>query len=175
MERDMTLLKSPDQFKTDSGETRAKDWTDYLHDAILRETGEKPNFISADFALWSRVLKGRVNSGVDPFVFALMIDIIALDWKDDNELSPWQLTTHEYIYKFFTGRHKWFWRAVWFSRYAKGEKEISLYIEYLMKTETGHSMNSDEVINYCENILGGFEQKVIERRKDDKPSLSYIG
>jgi len=165
----MTLLKSPDQYKT-------KDWTNYLFSAILRETGSKWTPIAADVSLWTRVLKNRINSGIDPFVFALMIDIIALDWKDEQELSPWQLTTHEYIYKFFTNRRNWFWRAVWFSRYAKDEKETSLYIKYLVKSEVAHEKDNgvegkNELLRSCENILKGFEKKVIERRKDERPSF----
>lgn len=162
-------LKSPDQFKT-------KGWTDYLFSAILRETGNKWEPIAADISLWSRVLKTRANSGLDPFVLALMIDTIVLEWESHQELSPWQMTAPEYIFKFFTGRSKWFWRAVWFSRYSKGDNETSLYIEYLIKSEVAHNIaggveGKQKSLSSCETILSRFEEKVIERRQGETPAF----
>jgi hypothetical protein len=59
---------------------------------------------------------------------------------------------------------------VWFSRYAKGEKETSLYIDYLVKSEVAHSVNDDgKYLTSCMNILDEFERKVIERRGDEPP------
>ena len=165
----MTLLKSPDQLKV-------KGWTDYLFSAILRETGKKCKPSSNIVALWSRVLKTRVASEIDPFVLALMLDTIAIDWESHADLTPWQLTAAEHIFRFFIGRGKWFWRAVWFSRYAKGEKEVSLYIGYLVKAEVAQDIASGtegktSAVESCKRILSGFEEKVIERRKGEAPSF----
>jgi len=168
----MISPKFPDQFKTPSGLVKAKAWTDYLFGAIRRETGAKWKPIDSEVGVWSRVLKNRISSGLDPFVLALMIDIIALEenWDSLQELSPWQMTTHENIFRFFTNRKAWFWRAVWFSRYAKGETETSLYIDYLVKAEVAHSVHDDgKSLEICVTILDEFERKVIERRGNELP------
>lgn len=172
----MTLLKSPDLFKTAAGLNKSKDWTDYLFAAILRETGNKWKPTKNIISLWSRVLKTRIDSEVNPFVFALMVDTISIDWGKHGILTPWQLTSAEHIFRFFVGRSWWHWKAVWFSRYAKGEKETSLYIEYLVKSEVAHDMSDgvegkSNALQSCKRILQGFEEKVIERRQGDAPSF----
>lgn len=130
-------MNTPDRFKI-------HDWQAHLFNAVRRETrsGWKPK--STIVAAWTRVIKNltenKEHETIDPFVLALALDVIALEWGDHVVVSPWEVLAPGRLFYRFSGRSKAFWRAVYFSRYAMTEREVLFYRYHLTQYEVGLSM-----------------------------------
>lgn len=134
-------MKTPDQFKI-------KDWQTYLFSAVRREYDPAWKPKSHMVAAWTRVLKNLTQSKeydtLDPFVLALALDVIALEWGNVAVTSPWEILAPGKLFYRFSGRSKAFWRAVWFSRYAATEGEVQYYRYWITQYEAGLGMERGE-------------------------------
>ena len=126
----VTPILLPTQLKNEQ-------WYTYLAIAVARETGEPPAHRPYERTLWARRLRELAAQGVDPFVAAISIDLLALDWAHVSTLSPWLVLSPGYAlrWSYSYGRPPWFWRAVWFSRYAQTRAEVEYYHEWLEQAE----------------------------------------
>ncbi len=138
-------MKIPSEFKT-------KDWVSYLKLAVQRETGKQWKPKAHMIAAWTRVFKNLTQSkeydGIDPFLLALAIDVIALEWLGGDVISPWEVLAPGKLFYQFVGKSKAFWRAVWFSRYAITDREVNYYDYHLTQYEAGLAMEPGEFGRY---------------------------
>lgn len=124
-------LNTPDKFRTN-------DWTKYTFGAVHRETGEKWKPKGYVVATWTRSFKKLIESGLDSYILALGVDLLALDWSGVEFVSLWQtLSVGAFTFPFRQQllRPSYFWRAVWFSRYARTEHEVQYYRYWMSQIE----------------------------------------
>ena len=122
-------LPKPDRMSPD-------DWVVYLRQAVKRETGRPWQAAAWEVKDWSRRLRDAVG-GADPFVMALSVDVMAMNWGYEKTLSPQRALSHVRMLRWYYDmrRPRWFWRAVWFSRYAETHDEAAYYDEWLAQAE----------------------------------------
>lgn len=115
----------------------ADDWTIYLREAIKRETGQPWQVAAWEVKDWSNRLTMTVK-GVDPFVMALSVDVMAMNWGYERTLSPQRALSHVRMLRWWYDWRlpRWFWRAVWFSRFARTAAEVEYYNEWLAQAES---------------------------------------
>ncbi len=121
-------FKLPDKFTN-------QDWVRYLISAVRRETKKRWQPKSYVSGTWVRAINDRVKSGVEPIRVALMLDALALDWRNNSLELPWRLLSPERIYRELNGRPAWVWRAIWFARFAASDKEVDYYRFHLLRAE----------------------------------------
>ena len=90
-------IKPPSEFEI-------KDWVPYLKGAILRETGKewKPMY-----GTWTKKFKDLTEEGeynsIDPFLLALAVDVIALNWSSMKVVAPWEVLSPGRLFYQFSG------------------------------------------------------------------------
>lgn len=167
-------MKYPEQMS-------ANDFTRYTFGAVLRETGEKWQPKPYIVATWGRQFKSLLASEVPSYLIALGLDILALDWEYSVSLSPWEALSTGYLLKPFRdgGGGVWFWRAVWFSRFAKTESEVNFYNHWLTasrqgtETPTG-TAGKGEYIKDVREKLQRAEVKIKRQRRQPVFKLHWL-
>ena len=137
-------FKLPDKFTS-------QDWVQYLKSAVRRETGKRWQPKAYVTSTWVRAINDRVKSGVEPIRVALMLDALALDWRANSQELPWRLLSPERIYRELNGRPGWVWRAIWFARFAKSDREVRYYRFHLLRA--GIALAQPEGVTGRANIL----------------------
>lgn len=164
------LIKFPENFTPD-------DWLTYLIDALahLGNEYDAPNTIGK---AWKRSLSQLTREGTNPYVVALCLDIVAMDWGDhpQGRNDPWMRTRADRFLRPIMSYHRpnWFWRAVWFSRYARtsGERRFFSYWLSVADSAIGDAEKLSENDRRMENArraLTGAEQ-TIRDRDDEQPA-----
>jgi len=132
-------MKTPPQFSV-------KDWQSYVFNAVKRETGKpwgvKPHVIAA----WTRKLKDLLCDEVNPYMLALGIDVLALNWDSWRMTSPWEVLAPGSLFLPFRRYHRpmSFWRAVWVSRYAQTKHELLYYNYHMTQLEVAFELPEGE-------------------------------
>ena len=155
-------LKYPDRM---SGE----DWPLYLRAAINRATGTPWKAAKWEVKDWSNKLMENAR-GVDQFVMALAVDVMAMSWTTERALSPQRALSHARMLRWYYNmrRPRWFWRAVWFSRYARTPAEVAYYREWLEQAETALDASDGyggkrELLSRSKRMLAGAEAEITGR------------
>lgn len=123
-------IKTPPQFSI-------KDWQHYVFAAVKREIRKPWNVKPHVIAAWTRKLKDLLRDEVNPYMLALAIDVLALNWDSWKMTSPWEVLAPGSLFLPFRRylRPMPFWRAVWFSRYARDKHEVLYYSYHLTQLE----------------------------------------
>lgn len=107
------------------------DWLSYFGDAIFRETGTPWEPTDLDRTIVASKIKKATKGGIDLWMLALGLDILAVEWKERSRLwyaaqlfEPGPLMYP--LYEQGPVPEGW-WRDIWFSRYAEGEPEIDYF------------------------------------------------
>ena len=167
-------LPRPDRMSSD-------DWIVYLRASIKRETGSPWKAATWEIKDWSRRLKDSV-SGVDSFVMALSIDIMVMNWGYEKTLSPQRALSHTRLLRWYYDMRRpyWFWRAVWFSRYAETQAEVEYYREWLSQAEialdTGEGRDGKkDLMKLSRDKLHEAEQIITARNMSPTFQLNWLG
>ena len=167
-------LPRPDRMSTD-------DWVKYLRAAIKRLTGSPWGASVWEVKDWARRL-GESVKDVNPFVMALSVDVMVMNWGYERTLSPQRALSHVRMLRWYYDMRRpyWFWRAVWFSRYAATEEEVAYYCEWLAQAETaidtgdGHS-GKTELMRTSRDRLREAEGVVTSRGWPQEFLMDWLG
>ena len=167
-------LPTPDRMSAD-------DWVVYLRQAVKRETGSPWQAAAWEVRDWSRRLTDAVR-GVDPFVMALSVDVMAMNWGRERTLSPQRALSHVRMLRWYYDMRRplWFWRAVWFSRYAGTRYEAEYYGEWLAQAEaaldTGEGRSGrGELMGRARKRLHEAEIELTERGGAPEFAFDWLG
>ncbi len=167
-------LPRPDRMSVD-------DWVVYMRATIKRLTGSPWKAAVWEVKDWSRRLADSV-SGVDPFVMALSVDVMAMNWGYERTLSPQRALSHVRMLRWYYDMRRpyWFWRAVWFSRYAATESEAEYYCEWLAQAETAIDTGDgydgkEELMRTAKTRLREAESVVTARGGSPEFLLDWLG
>lgn len=163
-------------------------WFEYLLDAIHRETERRPKLLRRD---WLRFFTDLVEDGLDPWLLACSLDILALRWQqaladavvlgEEVMVDPWRCARIHLLLepiRNITRRNTAYWRHVWLSRLCTTEKEADYCRFWLGRLED--ELTEFEVINYetvrhVEEKLTAIEPRLLERRSAPDPfKLHYL-
>ena len=152
------MMKTPDEL------TRAELMT-YLRDAIKREHGVEWKPKSYIWATWAKQLAYLIDHEVPPYLVALGLDLIALDWPRVAEESPWEILSPGSLLKPFrgVGWPVWLWRAVWWSRQAHSPDEVRYYQYWLIQAGLACDGTTLEAVTEARAALEVAEQRLRRR------------
>lgn len=154
-----------------------KNWMRYLFDAVRRETGEKWKSPQYQIGIWTKGLKKLDADGVPSYLIALGIDLLALQWDSVKRENIWEVTTVGYLLKPFrdVGYPMWFWKAVWWSRYAKKGREVDYYRHWLRQAQNALTQGtSASAISEAKEKLRAAETKLRASERRSTFSLHWL-
>lgn len=152
-------------------------WLAYLDGAVARETGEPPQRAKHEAKAWARLLKRLRSEGVEPYLLALSLDVLALDWAETRGLSPHVILSPGRLLHWYYGRTRppWFWHAVWWSRFATTGEQVDYHREWLdlteaaLEIEAGHEGRAAALEDAREHLAAA---ERVERRRARTPAFA---
>jgi hypothetical protein len=151
----MTSTRFPDELAREP--LQGAVWLGYLQDAVQRETGSRPNLLRQD---WQRFFRDLVADGLDPWLLACALDLLALRWVkllpraravlgDDSTADPWLIARLPVLLgpmRSATHRPPSYWRHVWLSRLCENADEARFCRRWLGAVED--ALDEFEVIDH---------------------------
>ena len=162
-------MKTPPQFTI-------KDWQHYVFNSVKRETGKPWDVKGHVIAAWTKKIKSLLFEDANPYMLALGIDVLALNWDSWRMTSPWEVLAPGSLFLPFRRypRPMSFWRAVWFSRYAQTKHEVLYYVYHMLQLEAAFGIPEGEpgraeLAKSSRQALTTAEKIVVKR--DDAPTF----
>ena len=150
-------MKSPNE---------VSNWMQYMFAAVRRETGHKWNQPQYQIGIWTKQLKRLSADGVNPYLLALGIDLLALRWGYVKSENIWEVTTPGYLLKPFrdVGFPIWFWKGIWWSRFATTKPEQKYYRHWIRQAQNALTQGiSLSAMHEAKMKLRDAESKLRER------------
>jgi hypothetical protein len=158
-------MRLPEQFTN-------RDWLFYIKEAVARETGIEWKPPRGAEGTWCRKTKLLTQQEDMPaLLVALGIDVAAVNWNATLAVSPWEALSYGHLVYLFRNKPRSYWRAVWFSRFARGG-DVHRYTYWLTQFDVTLSMvegepGRDDLLQRTRDALRKLETKMI--KEDLKP------
>ena len=152
-------------------------WMKYMFDAVRRETGHKWNQPQYQIGIWTKQLKKLSGEGVNPYLLALGIDLLALRWGRVKQENIWEVTTPGSLLKSFRdiGFPIWFWKGVWWSRFADTRHEQKYYKHWLRCAQDAPTRGTSlSAIRESKLKLRAAENKLRDRDARDSFKVHWV-
>ena len=126
-------VKFPDTFKSD-------DWPLYFTKSVNIRNHNTWVIPLLEKKKWKEGLSTAAVS-TDSYLLACAVDLTALHWRNLSERSVFEILAPGALFYYTRKIHrpKEWWRAIWFTRFAKNEKEVRYFVTWTNHLESAGS------------------------------------